>query len=72
MSGYFFYQHLGEIILKTREKRGLTQEQLALLSDINRTYLFRIERGLANPSVKILNKICRVFKMKICSLLKGL
>lgn len=72
MHGYFFYQHLGEIILKIREKKGLTQEQLALLSDINRTYLFRIEKGLANPSLKILNKICRVLKIKISNLLKGL
>ena len=72
MYGHFFYQHLGEIIFKIREKRGLTQERLSLLSDINRTYLFRIEKGLANPSVKILNKICRVLKIKICNLLKGL
>jgi transcriptional regulator with XRE-family HTH domain len=72
MHVYFFYQHLGEIILKIREKRGLTQEQLSLLSDINRTYLFRIEKGLANPSVKILNKICRVLRIKICDLLRGI
>ena len=67
-----FYRQLGKIILKIREKKKLTQEQLALLCDIDRSYLFKIEEGKANPSVKILNKICRVFKMKIGNLLKGL
>ncbi len=68
----FFYRRLGEIIFKIRKKRKLTQEQLSLLCDLNRTYLSRIEKGKANPSVKILNKICRVLKIKICNLLKGL
>lgn len=70
MHGYFFYQHLGEIILKIREKKGLTQEQLSLLSDINRSYLFKIEKGKANPSVRILNKLCRALRIKICDLLR--
>ena len=68
----FFYRRLGEVIFKVREKRKLTQEQLSLLCDLNRTYLSRIEKGKANPSVKILNKICRILKIKICNLLKGL
>lgn len=67
---YFFYHSLGKIIFHLREKKGLTQEQLCLLCDINRSYLFKIEKGLANPSVKILNKICRVLRIKICDLLK--
>ncbi len=68
----FFYRRLGEIIFQIREKKKLTQEQLAFLCDIDRSYLSKIEKGRTNPSVKILNKICRVFKMKICNLLKGL
>ena len=72
MGGSFFYLRLGKIIFKIREKKKLTQEQLSLLCDIDRSYLSKIEEGNANPSVRILNKICRVFKMKICNLLKGL
>jgi len=68
----FFYRRLGKVIFQIREKKRLTQEQLALLCDIDRSYLSKIEKGRTNPSVKILNKICRVFKMKICNLLKGL
>ena len=67
-----FCRNLGRIIFRLREKKRLTQEQLCLLCDINRSYLFKIEKGQANPSVKILNKICRVLKIKICDLLKEL
>lgn len=72
MRGNFFYRRLGGIILRVREKRRLTQEQLSLLCDINRTYLARIENGQANPSIKILNKIGAALETKICILLKDL
>jgi transcriptional regulator with XRE-family HTH domain len=68
----FFYRRLGKVIFQIRKKKKLTQEQLALFCDIDRSYLSKIEKGRTNPSVKILNKICRVFKIKICNLLKGL
>lgn len=66
----FFYHNLGKVILRLREKKRLTQEQLCLLCDINRSYLFKIESGKANPSVKVLNKLCRAFRIKICDLLR--
>ncbi|OGK23422.1 hypothetical protein A3A46_03175 [Candidatus Roizmanbacteria bacterium RIFCSPLOWO2_01_FULL_37_13] len=69
--GNFFYQRLAEQIIGARKKRKLSQEQLALLSDIDRTYLARIEEGKANPSVKVLNKLSRVLKIRLSALLKG-
>jgi transcriptional regulator with XRE-family HTH domain len=50
----------------------LSQEQLALLSEIDRTYLARIEEGKANPSIKILYKLSRILRVKLYDLLKGL
>lgn len=69
--GNFFYNRLGKKIISIRQKRKLSQEQLALLSDLDRTYLARIEEGKANPSIKVLNKISRVLKTRIAHLLKG-
>ncbi|OGK09233.1 hypothetical protein A2767_06850 [Candidatus Roizmanbacteria bacterium RIFCSPHIGHO2_01_FULL_35_10] len=69
--GNFFYNRLGEKIISIRQKRKLSQEQLALLSDLDRTYLARIEEGKANPSVKVLNKLSRVLKTRLSILLKG-
>jgi transcriptional regulator with XRE-family HTH domain len=70
MSKNFFNQNLGKIIFRLRKKKKLTQEELCFLCDVNRSYLFKIEKGIANPSVKILNKICRVLRIKIYDLLR--
>lgn len=70
MSKVFFNQNLGKIIFRLRKKKKLTQEELCFLCDVNRSYLFKIEKGIANPSVKILNKICRVLRIKIYDLLR--
>ena len=69
--GNFFYQRLGKGIINSRKKRKLSQEQLALLSDIDRTYLARIEEGKANPTIKVLKKLSRVLKTRVSFLLKG-
>ncbi|GEM_PF-730416 len=69
--GNFFYKRLGERLMVERKRKKLSQEQLSLLSDVDRTYLARIERGKANPSMKILNKISRVLKVRIQNLVRG-
>ena len=71
MRGNFFYNRLGSKILHYRKKNSLSQEQLSLLASIDRTYLARIEEGKANPSIKVLNKVSRVFKIKLSVLLEG-
>lgn len=71
MRGNFFYQRLGERIISERSKKKLSQEQVALLSDIDRTYFARIEEGKANPSVKVLNKISKILKVRLTELLRG-
>ena len=70
MRGNFFYKRLGERIVRARKKRQLSQEELALLSDIDRTYIARLEEGKANPSIKVLNKLSRVLKTRLSYLLK--
>jgi transcriptional regulator with XRE-family HTH domain len=39
-------------VLRLREARGLTQEQLAVDAGLDVTYLREIEKGEANPTVK--------------------
>ncbi|MDO8610034.1 MAG: helix-turn-helix transcriptional regulator [bacterium] len=72
MRGNFFYKRLGEQINAARKVKKISQEQLALLSDVDRTYLARIEEGKANPSVKVLNKIAKILKLKVHELLTKL
>lgn len=50
-------QRIGDQLKKARLKSGLTQEQLAELSGLHRTYIGSIERGERNITVKNLYKI---------------
>ncbi|MDH7476357.1 MAG: helix-turn-helix transcriptional regulator [Microgenomates group bacterium] len=70
MRGNFYYKKIGETIIHNRKKAKLTQEKLALLSDVDRSYLAEVERGKANPSMKFLKKISKTLKIKVGKLLK--
>ena len=70
--GNFVYKRLGDRVIKERKLMSLSQEQLALLCGVDRTYIARIEEGKANPSIRVLYKISRVLKTKIQQLVEGL
>lgn len=40
--------------MRLREVRGLTQEKLAELVDVDRRHIQRIEAGTANPGIDVL------------------
>lgn len=71
MKGNFFYQRLGTRVIIERKRKKLSQEQLAEATEIDRSYLARIEGGSANPTIKVLNKIAKKLKIKVSELLKG-
>lgn len=71
MHGNFFYKRLGESVAAQREKKKISQEKLAFSCCLDRTYIARIERGRANPTVRVLYKIARSMKVKLSQLLKG-
>jgi len=62
-------KQLGENIKKIRERVGKTQEELAQESEIHVSYLSRIERGVVNPSVEILENIAKALKVKSTEIL---
>jgi len=66
----FFLRKLAKKIIHERKIKKLTQDQLATLSEIDRTYIARIENGKANPTIKILNKICKILKIKLYKLFR--
>ncbi len=55
----------GERLRELRRQRGFTQEEVALRADITTSYYGQIERGSANPSVALLEKICAVMGISI-------
>ncbi|MER1719523.1 helix-turn-helix transcriptional regulator [Proteus terrae] len=60
---------LGERIRNERIKQGISQESLALLTDIDRSYVGRIERGEVNITVEKLYQIANVLKCSPSGLL---
>lgn len=48
-----------EKLIAARKKKKLSQEQLAELVGISRSYLTNIERGTYNPSLKVAQKIAK-------------
>ena len=56
---------LAELIRTERGKRGLSQEALALAADVDRTYVSQIERGIANPSLLILQQLAEALDLDV-------
>jgi len=49
-------------IRRLRVERGLSQEGLALEAEVDRSYMSRLERGIENPTVAVLDKIAKALK----------
>lgn len=58
-------QKLGLKIRVERQKRKISQEKLAELSDLNRNFIGMVERGESNITVKNLESIANAFEMDI-------
>ncbi len=62
-------QYTGQKLKETREKKNLSQEEVAKMSGISTTYYAGIERGEENPSIAVLEYICKTLKVKSSEIL---
>ena len=62
---------IGQSIRIIRMDKGISQEALALLSELDRSYVGGIERGQHNLGLINLKKICDELKMNLSDLLKS-
>ncbi len=56
-------ESFGERLQKVRKSKGVTQEELAGLLSMHRTYIGLIERGERNPTIRTLYKIAKALKV---------
>lgn len=56
---------IGKIIQKRRKSRKIVQEDLADIAGISPRTLRDIEKGIANPELETLMRICKVLGMEI-------
>ncbi|MEO1059443.1 MAG: helix-turn-helix transcriptional regulator [Actinomycetota bacterium] len=54
---------LGEFIRSQRRVAELSQRELARLADLSDAYLSQLERGLHEPSVRVLNGLARALNL---------
>jgi transcriptional regulator with XRE-family HTH domain len=66
------YAELGKRIVAARKGRGVSQEQLAAASDIDRSHMGFIEQGRRKPTVATLFKIAQALRISLEDLFKGL
>ncbi len=51
-----------------RQKRGLSQEELALEADLSRSAIWKIESGKVSPTIESLEKIATALGMDFAAL----
>ena len=53
----------GQVLRELRTASGLSQQQLALESDLDRTYISLLERGLRQPTLGTIFQIAQVLDL---------
>ena len=57
-------QYISRKLKEIRTKRNLLQEEVAKMSGISTTYYAGIERGEENPTIAVMENICKSLKVK--------
>ena len=60
----------GAAVRRTRAEMGMSQEALADASDLHRTYISQIERGLKSPSLNAMQRIAHALGRPLHLLVK--
>ncbi|MDR0274838.1 MAG: helix-turn-helix domain-containing protein [Burkholderiaceae bacterium] len=60
---------LGAAIRRVRLERGLSQEELAYRSEIDRAYMSSIERGQQNPGIASILGVARALELTAAQLM---
>lgn len=57
---------IGELIMKARREKGLTQEDVAVLTGLSRSYICDVENGRYAPSLETLMRLSLAFNVPVC------
>ena len=64
-------ERLGRVIQRIRAAKGISQEGLAALADVERSFVGRIERGESNPSFEVLLRLANGLSMPLSELIQA-
>lgn len=63
---------LGQLVKQRRTALGISQEELGLRANLDRTYISGVERGVRNPSVTALVSLAIGLGITVSELLENL
>jgi transcriptional regulator with XRE-family HTH domain len=55
---------LAQELIRYRKNAKISQEKLAELANVHRTYISQIERGLKSPTIDVVFSICNALSIK--------
>ena len=61
---------LGESLRRTRLEKSISQEKLALLAEVDRSYVGRVERGDNNVAVLTLFRLARAMDITMAEVME--
>ncbi len=61
---------LGEALREERLSKGISQEKLALLADVDRSYVGRVERGDNNVALLTLARLADALELTVARLMQ--
>ena len=62
---------IGDRVRKIRTREGLSQNQLAEITNYNKKHIYNIEKGRCKPSDALVNKLCAEFNVSFDWLMYG-
>ena len=63
---------LGMRVKYLRKTKRISQEELAFISGVNKNYISDLERGVRNPTLRVLEKLANALDVSLSDLLKGI
>lgn len=61
---------LGKAIREVRQSKGITQGRLALIAELDRSYVGRVERGDNNAAVLTLSRLAVALDISVAKLMQ--
>jgi transcriptional regulator with XRE-family HTH domain len=64
-----FSARFGEVVREVRNRRGLSQEKLAELADLDRTFVSMIERGKRHPTLETAKSLAKALGVPLSTMI---
>lgn len=63
-------KQFGKKVREVRTGKGLSQGDVSKRLNVHRSYISGIERGVRNPSLKVIQRIAKALRVKVSDLIK--